>query len=1095
MRGLRKAFILVGGFVLIASTQAWPASERPTPADRLRLFNAEALRLAIEDLSHEFRDRYPDGSSFLESLDRYKQWVREIRETANRSESTRLWGWQANDSSVEARVDEILAFQRKALLANPLLDFDRILLIKRSEANLGLPMNWESNSSIPRDSIDNELCTLSLKAPLAEPVTLFKPEGGRFVGDVDLHFDGTRMLFSMPDENRRWQIFEMAADGTNIHRLPLILESAVDNYDACYLPDGALMFTSTAPFIGVPCVTGSSHVSHLFRYEPETGAIRRLTFDQDHNWCPAVLNNGRVLYLRWEYSDIPHFVSRILFHMNPDGTNQAEYYGSNSYWPNGLFFARPVPNHPTMVVAIVSGHHDVPRMGELVLIDPAQGRARANGVVQRIPQRGKPVNPVILDGLVMNNWPKFLHPYPLSDKYFLVSAKPTPASKWGIYLVDVFDNMTLIKEIDGYALLEPVPLRPTAVPPRVAPRVNLDDPEATVYLTDVYAGPGLDGIPRGTVKQLRLFTYHFAYHGMGGQVNRIGLDGPWDIKRVMGTVPVEMDGSAMFRVPANTPISIQPLDAEGKALQLMRSWFVGMPGEIVSCAGCHEPQNTTPPSRNTLAAQQPSREIAPWYGPTRGFSFLREVQPVLDKYCTSCHDGKEDLPDFRRAEPVHPPAGHDAYAKGTKFSPSYMALRRYVRTSTIESDMHLLTPCDFHADTTRLVRLLSKGHHDVNLSPEAWDRIITWIDLNAPAHGTWREIVGEEKVIHQRERRREMLKRYAAIDEDPEAIYDLPVLADVPPGAGATESVLSDRATADAPAEMAAAEVPPPAADPPAPGDMKTVTLAPGVNVELTYIPAGTAILGDNAGHFSERPVHETVISHGFWISRCEITNEQYALFDPDHDSRLEHGDFLQFSMEERGYPLNGPKQPVVRLSWHDAIRFCEWMSERAGETVTLPSETEWEYACRAGTTTPLWYGETGADFAPCANLADTNLSNIDTFAPWSLPSGALYPYRPAMNGIDDGFRVSAPVGAFKPNPWGLFDMHGNAAEWTRSTWRPYPYDAADGRETTDSTEKRVIRGGSWYDRPAEATSACRYAYPPWQKVYNVGFRIIVRTQ
>ena len=122
MQGLCKAFILVWGIVLIAPTQAWPTSEKPTPAERLRLFNAEALRLAIEDLSREFGDRYRDGSSFLESLDRYEQWAREIREAANLSEQSGLWGWQATDSSVQARVDEILAFQRKALLANPLLE-------------------------------------------------------------------------------------------------------------------------------------------------------------------------------------------------------------------------------------------------------------------------------------------------------------------------------------------------------------------------------------------------------------------------------------------------------------------------------------------------------------------------------------------------------------------------------------------------------------------------------------------------------------------------------------------------------------------------------------------------------------------------------------------------------------------------------------------------------------------------------------------------------------------------------------------------------------------------------------------------------------
>ena len=141
--------------------------------------------------------------------------------------------------------------------------------------------------------------------------------------------------------------------------------------------------------------------------------MRQLCFDQDHNWCPTVLNNGRVLYSRWEYSDAPHYFTRLLFHMNPDGTNQSEYYGSNSMWPNSIFYARPLPGHPTKVVAVISGHHGVPRMGELVVFDPALGRHEAGGAVQRIPGRGQRVAPTIRDALVDDSWPKFLHPYPL----------------------------------------------------------------------------------------------------------------------------------------------------------------------------------------------------------------------------------------------------------------------------------------------------------------------------------------------------------------------------------------------------------------------------------------------------------------------------------------------------------------------------------------------------------------------------------------------------------------------------------------------------------------------------------------------------------
>ena len=173
--------------------------------------------------------------------------------------------------------------------------------------------------------------------------------------------------------------------------------------------------------------------------------------------------------------------------------------------------------------------------------------------MQRIPGYGLKVEPVIGDQIVNKSWPKFLHPQALSEKYFLAAMKPDPYSLWGIYLVDVFDNLTLIKELPDYVLFEPVPLRKTTRPPVIPDRVNLQSREAIVYLSDIYAGKGLEGVPRGTVKRLRLFEPHYAYPGMGGHIS-IGIDGPWDVHRILGTVPVEADGSASFKVPANTPI-------------------------------------------------------------------------------------------------------------------------------------------------------------------------------------------------------------------------------------------------------------------------------------------------------------------------------------------------------------------------------------------------------------------------------------------------------------------------------------------------------------------------------------------------------------
>ena len=308
------------------------------------------------------------------------------------------------------------------------------------------------------------------------------------------------------------------------------------------------------------------------------------------------------------------------------------------------------------------------------------------------------------------------------------------------------------------------------------------------------------------VKSLRLVSYEFTFHGIGGEPYRVGFDGPWDVKRILGTVPVEADGSAHFHVPASTPVAVQPLDAEGKALALMRSWYTAMPGEVVSCIGCHEQQNTAPPLGATpLAAKRQPSEIRPWYGPARGFSFVREVQPVLDAYCIDCHHGSKKgsgtvagtarrvlrttVPDpfldptRKTFDLTARPPERVASAFQMNFEPSYMELHRFVHTPTLESDAHLLPPRDFHADTSKLIQILRDDHYGVRLSAEAWDRLITWIDLNAPAHGTWREVVSHlpDKAVLADQgavRRRELHRRYSGIDEDPEAIYPTAVLTD-----------------------------------------------------------------------------------------------------------------------------------------------------------------------------------------------------------------------------------------------------------------------------------------------------------------------------
>ena len=1078
----------------------------------LKKVDLPAMRLAIQDLMATYPEEFSGGHAYLQRLETCEQRLPALRQAL-----------AENDPAALREAEEIVAFQREVLLSNPLLDFERLLLIKRRPLGdprratdmdkgvgkyIGLPQqsSWQLHTMPNVDVWENEIAVLSPVRPDGELTTLYEPPDRELLTHMDLHFDAGRVMFSMPNEDRFWQVYEIGADGGNLRQVSSKSEPDVHNFDACYLPNGKIAFISTAMFQGVPC-NASVNVGMTYLMDADGSNIRQICFEQDHNFCPTVMNDGRILYLRWEYTDIPHVWARFLFTMNPDGTGQREFYGSGGYWPNAIFYARPIPNHPTKIAGIVTGHH-VGRIGELMIFDPALGRKSTEGVVQRIPGRGKKVEPLIQDKLTLDSWPKFVHPYPLSEKYFLVSAKLSPDDLWGIYLVDVFDNMVLVKELEDFALVEPIPLRMVQTPPVIPDTANLSRKDAVVYLSNVYAGPGLEGVPHGSVKKLRLYTYHFAYRTVAGINHRVGADGPWEPKRILGTVPVEKDGSALFRVPANTPISIQPLDADGRALQLMRSWMTAMPGEYVSCTGCHERQNDAPANHATIAAVRQPSEIEPWRGPARGFSFKREVQPVLDKYCVSCHDGIErtdgtrlvDLRDtgdrfvvYRNGDPRAAivrgvPASELCKEYGGVFQPSYIELRRRVRVGGLESDLRLLEPGEFHASNSELVQMLEKGHHGVKLDEEAWDRITAWIDLNAPCHGTWNEVVGQEKTSRDRLRRRDLLSVYAGIDEDPEAESGLPgdrvqpVAAESAPEA-AIEPVECSEWPFDADeAKRLQAQS----------GKIgRTLDLGDGLKLALVMVPAGRFVMGDLNGQADERPPTVVEIEKPFWIGKLEVTNEQYARFDPSHDSRYEHKGSWMFNEWDLGWDLNRPDQPVVRVSQEKAVAFCAWLSEKTGEKVMLPTEAQWEYACRAGTGGALSYGDLDADFSQYGNMADVTIRGLayhvrDQNPPDLVPRDSRY---------NDLALVSAGIGGYKPNAWGLHDMHGNVWEWTRSSYAPYPYDAEDGRNDPDFEGDKVVRGGSWYDRPKRCRSAFRLSYPAWRKTYNVGFRVVVETE
>lgn len=1095
---MRNKTIGIGLSILLSSIPLIAVgAESPDLKWRLEHLDGEAYRLSIR---HAMKKSGKTEKGLPE-------WESSLRELISRKADF-LQQLAKNDPKIVKKVEELFQTLDHAMLSTPEIANKQILVLSRklgerarfamgNEAGLA-PSNFQNNSEIqqPTTKWDNEFVVLRGIDKNPKKEVVFKPKPGVILNDPELHFDGTRLLYSSIGTNNRWHLFELDLKSGNATQVTPEAYKDFDSFDGCYTPDDKIIFCSTGTFLGLPCTDGGNKMCGLFKYDPQTNKTRQLTFDQDSNWEPVVLENGKIMYQRWEYADLPHSNSRIIFTMNPDGTEQKAYYGSNSYFPTALFGGRPVPGKSSQFVGVVGGHHSTTRSGRFMLFDTNVGRKEADGVLGEFPYFGKKVTPVVRDRLPDGIFPQFLHPYPISEDYYLVTMKPTPESLWGVYLADKFNNLTLITEEEGVALFNPILLEKRTTPPVIPDKTVPGAQEATVFIQDIYAGGGLKGIPKGTVKKLRIGSYSFSPHGQGGLLGTIGMDGPWDIKQIEGTVDVEEDGSVMFKIPANTPIFVQPVDEEGKALQVMRSWFTGMPGETVSCIGCHEDQRTIPQPKPAIASRKKPQPIQPWFGQERGFSFAHEVQPVLDRYCISCHNGQKDRPylkgDRMISDWTSQISGRAGTSYGGKFSKSYEQLARYVRRPGIESDMDMLTPMDVHADQTELMQILNKGHYGVNLDQEAIEKLSCWIDFNTPYFGRRRD-VPEAETREVVKCGQEMRKLYAEMfqvkDRDlswlPEKQNIEPIKPEVPSKQVTPVQLEGWPLKNNFQHQINLGNF------------QKEIELADGIVLKMIKVPAGKFIMGSDRQP-DELPLSPVQIERPFWIGQFEVTNEQYALFNAEHNSRTEHRHGYQFG--RIGYPLNHNDQPVVRISYEEAVDFCNWLSKKTGKTFTLPTEAEWEWACRTGKESAYSFGDIGGDFTSHANLGDIKLKEFAACTSHKFYESAriidnanIYDdWIPRDTIFNDGGFVSERVGKYRQNDWDLFDMHGNVWEWTRSAYKPYPYQDNDGRNETNTSDKRVVRGGSWYDRPHKATSTYRLPYLPFQKVYNVGFRVVM---
>jgi formylglycine-generating enzyme required for sulfatase activity len=364
--------------------------------------------------------------------------------------------------------------------------------------------------------------------------------------------------------------------------------------------------------------------------------------------------------------------------------------------------------------------------------------------------------------------------------------------------------------------------------------------------------------------------------------------------------------------------------------------------------------------------------------------------------------------------------------------------------------------------------------------------LITWIDLNVPAHGTFHE--ASPIPSNYEKRRYESKIKYAGVDEDIEAIPnpDRKPVAFVKPAPEAPRPApvtLSGWPFAEKAQAMQAAL-----------GETEQrLDLGHGLYVTARRVPAGEFAMGDVNGDANEYPMARVKIDRPFWVGATEISLQQFQQFDPNH-----HNGYYDQHYKDQvrpGYLMDAPNLPVIRVSWNQAMSFCRWLSARTGKTVTLPTEAQWEWACRAGAATPMFYGDLHSDFSAFANLADASIAKLAVSGVDPQPianADKFWDFVPKEARFNDGVLHLAECGKYKPNAWGLHDMIGNVAEWTLDNYRPYPYLAAAAANDGTAVGRKVARGGSWNERPKESRASSRVDYPAWQRVYNVGFRVVV---
>ena len=567
--------------------------------------------------------------------------------------------------------------------------------------------------------------------------TIFETQDG-VIRDPEVSFDGKKILFSFRQNiSDDYHIYEINADGTGLRQITS--GSGVSDIDPIYLPNGQILFSSTRePKF---CMCNRHIMCNLYTMNADGSNMDQIGHSTLFEGHASLLADGRVIYDRWEYVDRNFGDAQGLWVTNPDGTSHLIFWGNNIASPGAVLDAQEIPGSKN-VVCVFSSCHDLP-WGAIAVLDRSKGIDSPNAVVYTLPPEG--VNHVGVGGYdEFRGFPvKYEDPRPLSSETFLCSRQMAD-KRMALVLFDLKGHETqiLADSCPEYGIFDAQALAARPVPKEIQSRIDRTKTTGTFYVSDVYESQEMKNVERGEVKFLRVVESPEKRYWTRNFWTLAGEQAPamnwhdFSNKRILGTVPVEPDGSANFEIPADTFVYFQILDGQGRMIHSMRSGTIVRPGENQGCIGCHEDRlNAVPPRRTVQALLRPASQLKrpAWMPEGKEFSFMEFVQPIFDRHCVQCHDfGKPGAKSVCLAPD-----------RNLLFNTAYTSLYQNQKivapgagpTKTMDSKT-------WGALKSPLGKIVTEGHGDARdekfrLSDEEKEILITWMDLNGPYYPTF----------------------------------------------------------------------------------------------------------------------------------------------------------------------------------------------------------------------------------------------------------------------------------------------------------------------------------------------------------------------